>query len=108
MSTATQADVRAPRTPISSLRDRARALRIPVPAPELLALLVVAAVLDLWALDRNGFANTYYSAAVKSMSTSWHDFLYNSFDSAGVMTVDKPPLALWVQALSVRAFGYSS
>src|SRR5213079_2117844 len=25
-----------------------------------------------------------------------------------VMTVDKPPAALWVQALSVRAFGYSS
>jgi 4-amino-4-deoxy-L-arabinose transferase-like glycosyltransferase len=108
MSTATPADVRAARTPTTSVRDRLRALRIPVPAPELLALLVIAALLDLWALDRNGWANTYYSAAVKSMSTSWHDFLYNSFDSAGVMTVDKPPLALWVQALSVRAFGYSS
>ena len=24
------------------------------------------------------------------------------------MTVDKPPLALWVQALSVRVFGFSS
>ena len=24
------------------------------------------------------------------------------------MTVDKPPLALWVQALSARAFGFSS
>jgi 4-amino-4-deoxy-L-arabinose transferase-like glycosyltransferase len=108
MSTVTPADLRAPRTPTASLGDRVRALRIPVPAPELLALLVVAAVLDLWALDRNGWANTYYSAAVKSMAGSWHNFLYNSFDSAGVMTVDKPPLALWVQALSVRAFGYSS
>jgi 4-amino-4-deoxy-L-arabinose transferase-like glycosyltransferase len=108
MSTATPADVRASRTPTTAVRDRVRALRIPVPAPELLALVVVAAVLDLWALDRNGWANTYYSAAVKSMAGSWHDFLYNSFDSAGVMTVDKPPLALWVQALSVRAFGYSS
>jgi 4-amino-4-deoxy-L-arabinose transferase-like glycosyltransferase len=107
MSTATSADVRAPRTP-SALRDRVRALRIPIPAPELLALLVIAAVLDLWALDRNGFANTYYSAAVRSMAGSWHDFLYNSFDPAGVQTLDKPPAALWVQALSVRAFGYSS
>ncbi len=52
--------------------------------------------------------NEYYSAAVRSMSSSWHAFLYGSFDSAGVMTVDKPPLALWVQALSVRAFGFSS
>ena len=24
------------------------------------------------------------------------------------MTVDKPPLALWVQALSVKVFGYHS
>ena len=61
-------------------------------------------MLDLWALDRNGWANTYYSAAVRSMSTSWHNFFCNSFDASGVMTVDKPPLALWVQALSARAF----
>ncbi len=76
--------------------------------PELLALLVLGAVLNLWALSRNGFANEYYAAAVRSMSTSWHAFLYGSFDQGGVMTVDKPPLALWVQALSVRMFGYSS
>src|SRR4051812_47867041 len=73
--------------------------------PELAALLVLAAVLNLWALDTNGWANDYYSAAVRSMASSWHNFLYGSFDAAGVMTVDKPPLALWVQALSVRVFG---
>ena len=77
-----------------------------LPAPELGALLVLAAVLNLWALSINGWANEYYSAAVRSMSTSWHDFLYGSFDPAGVMTVDKPPLALWVQALSARVFGF--
>ncbi len=76
--------------------------------PELFALMAAAAVLYLWALGRNGMANEYYAAAVKSMSTSWHAFLYGSFDSGGVMTVDKPPLALWAQALSVRVFGYSS
>lgn len=76
--------------------------------PELLGLLALAAVLYLWALSRNGWANDYYSAAVRSMAGSWHDFLYGSFDSSGLMTVDKPPLALWVQALSVRIFGYSS
>ncbi|MDW5593196.1 glycosyltransferase family 39 protein [Conexibacter stalactiti] len=76
--------------------------------PELLGLLVLAGVLYLWALSRNGWANTYYSAAVRSMSESWHDFLYGSFDSSGLMTVDKPPLALWVQALSVRLFGFNS
>jgi 4-amino-4-deoxy-L-arabinose transferase-like glycosyltransferase len=82
--------------------------RVRIRRPELLLLVAVAAVLDLWSLDRNGWANTYYSAAVRSMSTSWHNFLYASFDQAGVMTVDKPPLALWVQALSVRVFGFNS
>jgi 4-amino-4-deoxy-L-arabinose transferase-like glycosyltransferase len=93
---------------LPAARRRPRALSLPVPAPELGALLVLAGVLYLWALDRNGFANEYYSAAVRSMATSWHAFLYGSFDASGVMTVDKPPLALWVQALSARIFGFSS
>src|SRR3954469_4375472 len=87
---------------------RSRALSLPRPRPELLALLLLSGALYLWALSRNGWANEYYSAAVRSMSTSWHAFLYGSFDSSGVMTVDKPPLALWVQALSVRVFGFHS
>jgi 4-amino-4-deoxy-L-arabinose transferase-like glycosyltransferase len=73
---------------------------------QLAALLTLAGGLNLWALSRNGWANTYYSAAVRSMGSSWHDFLFGAMDRAGVMTVDKPPLALWVQALSVRVFGY--
>jgi 4-amino-4-deoxy-L-arabinose transferase-like glycosyltransferase len=82
--------------------------RLRIKRPELALLILLAAVLDLWSLGRNGWANTYYSAAVHSMSTSWHNFLYASFDQAGVMTVDKPPLALWVQALSARIFGFNS
>ncbi len=65
-------------------------------------------MLNLWDLSINGWANTYYAAAVKSMSTSWHDFLFASLDKTGLMTVDKPPLAFWVQALSVRVFGFHS
>jgi 4-amino-4-deoxy-L-arabinose transferase-like glycosyltransferase len=76
--------------------------------PEIALLAGLAAVLNLWALSRNGFANDYYAAAVRSMSVSWHDFLFASMDRSGVMSVDKPPLALWVQALSARIFGYGS
>jgi 4-amino-4-deoxy-L-arabinose transferase-like glycosyltransferase len=76
--------------------------------PELLAVLAVAGVLNLWDLSRNGYANTFYAAAVKSMAANWHDFLFNSMDRAGLMTVDKPPLADWIQALSVRVFGFNS
>jgi 4-amino-4-deoxy-L-arabinose transferase-like glycosyltransferase len=87
---------------------RARLRTLARPRPELVALLALAALLNFWALSKNGWANDYYSAAVRSMASSWHNFLYESFDPAGLMTVDKPPLALWVQALSVRAFGWSS
>src|SRR6202020_520891 len=73
---------------------------------ELVVLIGVAAVLNFWGLSINGWDNTYYSAAVRSMSTSWHDFLFASMDKSGLMTVDKPPLALWVQALSARVFGF--
>jgi 4-amino-4-deoxy-L-arabinose transferase-like glycosyltransferase len=87
-------------------RERLTALTRRLPRPELSALIVLAALLNLWALSKNGWANDYYSAAVRSMSSSWHNFLFASADPSGVMTVDKPPLALWVQALSVRVFGY--
>jgi 4-amino-4-deoxy-L-arabinose transferase-like glycosyltransferase len=89
-----------------SARPRLRAIAARLPRPELGALIALAAVLNLWALSRNGWANDYYSAAVRSMSSSWHNFLYASADPSGVMTVDKPPLALWIQSLSVRVFGY--
>ncbi len=94
----------APAPAFAGLRGRRLALR--TPRPELLGLLVLAGVLYFWSLSRNGWANDYYSAAVRSMSTSWHNFLFASLDPSGVMTVDKPPLALWVEALSVRVFGY--
>ncbi|MGA9858601.1 MAG: glycosyltransferase family 39 protein, partial [Solirubrobacteraceae bacterium] len=74
--------------------------------PELIAVVGIASVLNLWGLSINGWANTYYSAAVRSMTTSWHAFLFASLDKTGLMTVDKPPLSLWVQALSARVFGF--
>ena len=95
----------AAQTPVLG-RPRARRLALRAPRPELAGLLVLSGVLYLWALSRNGWGNDYYSAAVRSMSTSWHNFLFASLDPSGVMTVDKPPAALWVEALSVRAFGY--
>jgi 4-amino-4-deoxy-L-arabinose transferase-like glycosyltransferase len=104
MESATQ-----PQSPTwSRPRLQGRLRSLPLPRPELAALLVLAGVLNLWALGQNGWANEYYSAAVHSMSGSWHNFLFGSFDAGGLMTVDKPPMALWVQALSVKAFGFNS
>ncbi|KUL21438.1 hypothetical protein ADL15_50735 [Actinoplanes awajinensis subsp. mycoplanecinus] len=66
---------------------------------------MVAAILHGWALGSLGWANSYYSAAVKSMGTTWTNFLFGAFDPAGVVTVDKPPAALWPQVLSTKLFG---
>jgi 4-amino-4-deoxy-L-arabinose transferase-like glycosyltransferase len=48
----------------------------------------------------------FYAAAVRSMAANWHDFFFGSFDPAGTVTLDKLPGAFWIQALSVRIFGY--
>ena len=71
--------------------------------PALLGLTVVAGFLYAW--NATGNLEIYYAAAVRSMSMSWHDFVFASFDPAGTISVDKLPGAFWVQALSVRVFG---
>lgn len=76
--------------------------------PALLGLLAATAAFYLWNLTANGYANQFYSAAVQAGSTSWKAFFYGSLDGASSITVDKPPAALWVMALSVRVFGLSS
>jgi 4-amino-4-deoxy-L-arabinose transferase-like glycosyltransferase len=73
----------------------------------LTAVLAFSAVLNVRLLGRNGYGNIYYSAAVKSMLGSLHNFLFVSFDPGGLIAVDKPPLGLWVQALSAKLFGLS-
>jgi 4-amino-4-deoxy-L-arabinose transferase-like glycosyltransferase len=73
----------------------------------LAGVLTLSAVLNVDKLSQNGYANIFYSAGVKSMLRSWHNFLFVSFDPGGLVTVDKPPLALWVQAASAKLFGFS-
>jgi 4-amino-4-deoxy-L-arabinose transferase-like glycosyltransferase len=65
---------------------------------------LVTAASYAWAINRDPLEG-YYAAAVRSMSMSWHDFIYGAFDPAGTITLDKLPGAFWIQALSVRAFG---
>ncbi|TAK58362.1 MAG: phospholipid carrier-dependent glycosyltransferase [Dehalococcoidia bacterium] len=64
--------------------------------------------LNAWSIDDAGLGNTYYAAAVRSMTVSWKAFFFGAFDPGGFITVDKPPVFLWVGALSARIFGYSS
>jgi 4-amino-4-deoxy-L-arabinose transferase-like glycosyltransferase len=73
----------------------------------LVGVVALAAGLRLWRLDQNGLGNEYYAAAVRSMLQSWTNFFFASFDPIGFVTVDKPPVALWIQAASARLLGYS-
>ena len=63
--------------------------------------------LRLWRLGQNGYGTEYYSAGVRSMMDSPHNFLFNSFDPAGFVSLDKPPVALWIQVASVKLLGFS-
>jgi 4-amino-4-deoxy-L-arabinose transferase-like glycosyltransferase len=73
----------------------------------LAGIVLLAVALRCWGLDRNGFGNEYYSAGVRSMLEGWHNFFFNAFDPAGFISLDKPPVAFWIQAASARIFGFS-
>jgi len=75
--------------------------------PALFALLAATAVLYLWGLGSSGWANQYYAAAAQAGTQDWKAWLFGSLDSGNAITVDKPPAALWVMALSGRVFGFT-
>jgi 4-amino-4-deoxy-L-arabinose transferase-like glycosyltransferase len=75
--------------------------------PALLGLLALTALLYLWDLGRNGWANDFYAAAVQAGTKSWKAFFFGSFDQSSFITVDKTPGSLWVMELSGRIFGFS-
>jgi len=72
------------------------------------SVLALATYLDFWRLSANGYGNTYYAAAVRSMALNWHNLFYVSYDPGGYISVDKPPLGFWIQVASVKLFGYNS
>ncbi|MEH3129750.1 MAG: glycosyltransferase family 39 protein [Mycolicibacterium neoaurum] len=72
------------------------------------ALLGLTAALYLWNLSVNGWANSFYAAAVQAGSQNWTALLFGSSDPANAITVDKTPAALWVMGLSARIFGFNS
>jgi 4-amino-4-deoxy-L-arabinose transferase-like glycosyltransferase len=75
--------------------------------PALFGLLALTALLYLWDLTRNGWANDFYAAAVQAGTKSWKAFFFGSFDSSNFITVDKTPASLWVMELCGRIFGFS-
>ncbi|MGW5569932.1 glycosyltransferase family 39 protein [Nocardia thailandica] len=74
----------------------------------LVLLLLGTAAAYLWNLSANGWANTYYAAAVEAGASSWKSFFFGSLDAADAVTVDKTPASLWPMELSARLFGMNS
>jgi 4-amino-4-deoxy-L-arabinose transferase-like glycosyltransferase len=71
----------------------------------LVGILILSAILYGWGIWDAGSANSFYTAAITSMTKSWSNFWYGAFDPAGFITVDKPPVALWFMAISAKIFG---
>ena len=71
-------------------------------------MLLAACAIFFINLTASGYANEFYSAAAQAGSVSWKAFLWGSLDSGNAITVDKPPAALWLMALSVRILGLNS
>ncbi|MDA0166671.1 glycosyltransferase family 39 protein [Solirubrobacter ginsenosidimutans] len=72
------------------------------------AVLALAAALCLWNLTISGYSNEYYAAAARAGSESWKAWFFGAIDPGSFITVDKPPLSLWLMGLSARVFGFSS
>ena len=74
----------------------------------IVAVILLAAVLRFANLQALGYANHYYAAAVDSMLKSWHNFFFVAAEPGGAVSVDKPPLGLWIQAISAAIFGVNT
>ncbi len=84
----------------------------PGPAPTwawvAVALITVgAALLRLVHIGRVS-PDPFYDAAVRSMGLSWHNFFFGAFEPGGSVSIDKPPVDLWLQVASVKLLGFSS
>lgn len=73
--------------------------------PLLIGIALSAAFLNIYGIWNNQTANAYYTAAVTSMLQSFYNFFFASLDPGGFVTVDKPPVAFWLQTLFASLFG---
>jgi len=72
-----------------------------------IVIMVASFTLHMLNIDTIGNANEYYTAAVKSMLQSWSNFFFVAAEPGGSVTVDKPPLGLWIEAIFAYFLGVS-
>ncbi|HEX4108814.1 MAG TPA: glycosyltransferase family 39 protein [Solirubrobacteraceae bacterium] len=109
MSSTVATDADPIRAPLPDPRARgSRPLLLRDPAWLLVGVLTAgAAVLRFWQLGRVPL-DPFYDAAVRSMGHSWHNFFFGAFEPGGSVSIDKPPVDLWLQVISTKLFGFSA
>jgi 4-amino-4-deoxy-L-arabinose transferase-like glycosyltransferase len=75
--------------------------------PALFLILTLSTVLNFWNLGINGWANYFYAAAAQAGTKDLTSAFFGSSDWGNSITVDKPPLSLWVMELSAKVFGFN-
>ncbi|PJI09058.1 MULTISPECIES: ArnT family glycosyltransferase [Clostridium] len=70
-------------------------------------ILLLSFILNFANLGIEGYGNTYYAAGVKSMIMNFKNFFFVSFDPSGFVTIDKPPVGFWLQAICAKIFGFT-
>jgi 4-amino-4-deoxy-L-arabinose transferase-like glycosyltransferase len=110
----TAAVARAPRDTRITPRLAPAAAAPPAPAPAALprwaapaSVVALAAVLRFARLGAMR-DNSFYDAAVRSMSGSWHAFATGAIDPSATVAVDKPPVDLWLQVASTKLLGFGT
>ncbi|HEX3693526.1 MAG TPA: glycosyltransferase family 39 protein [Solirubrobacteraceae bacterium] len=68
------------------------------------ALAAALRLVDLGAVR----VDPFYDAAVRSMGVSWHNFFFGAYEPGGSVSIDKPPIDLWLEVASVKLFGWGS
>lgn len=72
-----------------------------------IGIMLFSLALHLYNIESIGNANEYYTAAVESMLKSWSNFFFVAAEPGGSVTVDKPPLGLWIQTIFAYFLGVS-
>jgi len=76
-----------------------------MPTAVLIGIMLLAAALNFINIEAIGDGNTYYTAAVEAMLQSPSNFFFAAAEPGGSVSVDKPPLGLWLQAISAMFLG---
>jgi 4-amino-4-deoxy-L-arabinose transferase-like glycosyltransferase len=73
----------------------------------LVLITVAAAALRLVAIGQVE-TDPFYDAAVRSMGLSWHNFFFGAYEPGASVSIDKPPVDLWLQVATVKLLGFNT